>query len=150
MESRGIVWRRVMSCLPEGQRPDYYYLNRENAMENAYNNHSYKLGNICIHVLTVADADYQYILHCPKVEDQLILEARVLARTDLAVLGLVLAHINLYHAWEHTYRYFYPNYFTLTPADELRYKSLLTVWSEVIRVISKLLSNLKSKKGSDS
>ncbi len=36
------------------------------------------------------------------------------------------------------------------PADELRYKSLLTVWSEVIRVISKLLSNLKSKKGSDS
>ena len=83
-------------------------------MENAYNNYSYKLGNICVHVLTVADVDYQFYPQCPKVEDQLILEARVLARTDLAVLGLVLAHINLYHAWEHTYRYFYPNHFTLT------------------------------------
>ncbi len=150
MDARGIVWRRIMACMPESQRPDYYYGIRENAMENAYNNHSFKLGNICLHVLTVADVDYQFIPLCPKVDDQLILEARVLAKIDLAILGLVLAYINIHHAWEHTYRYFYPNRFTLTPADELRYKSLLTVWSEVIRVIGKLLSNLKSKKGRDS
>ena len=80
-----------MSCLPERDRPDYYYENRENAMENAYNNHSYKLGNICVHVLT-ADVDYQFFPQCPKVADQLILEARVLAKADLAVLGLILAH----------------------------------------------------------
>jgi len=62
-----------MPCLPARDLSDYDYTNRANAMENSYsNNHSYKLGNIVVHILCVADVDYQFIYDCSKVLDTFI------------------------------------------------------------------------------
>ena len=38
MSSRGNVWRRIMSCMDESMRPNYYLLNRLNAADFNYTN----------------------------------------------------------------------------------------------------------------
>ena len=55
MSSRGKVWRRVMSCMDESTRSNYYLLNRLIAVDYNYSNLSYRIGNICIHVLAVSN-----------------------------------------------------------------------------------------------
>ena len=62
MSSRGKVWRRVMSCQDEISRANYYLSNRLNAFNYNYSNLSYRLGNICVHVLAVSDFDFPEVV----------------------------------------------------------------------------------------
>ena len=62
MSSRGTVWRRVLSCMDESTRANYHLSNRVNELDYNYSNLSYRLGNICVHVLAVSDFDFPEVV----------------------------------------------------------------------------------------
>ena len=87
----------------ESTRSNYYLLNRLNAVDYNYSNLSYRLGNICLHILASSNFDFPEVFEWAVLKDKVLLNARVLARANLCVLGLILAFIYLHEVWESTY-----------------------------------------------
>jgi len=148
MSSRGIVWRRVMSCIEEHHRSTYYLLNRLNAVDFNYTNLSYRMGNLCIHVLAAANYVFPEVTEWAVLKDKVLLNARVLARANLCVLGLVLAFIHLHEVWDSTYRNF-SSADNLEPADQFRYQAILSVRKAVVDLLNNIIGNIISKRGGD-
>jgi hypothetical protein len=90
--------------MDESTRPNYYLLNRLNAADFNYTNLSYQVGNLCVQVLAVSNFNFPEVVDWAIIKQKTLLNARVLARANLCVLGLILAFIYLHDVWESTYQ----------------------------------------------
>ena len=87
---RAVTWRRIMSCLPPQQRPDYFIFNREEARDEGYSNVTWRIGNLCVQVVASANAKLTNLIGgtLNKIKADDLLQLRVIGHKNLCVLGL--------------------------------------------------------------
>ena len=142
---RGITWRRVLSCLPPANRPDYFLKHKSDAEDHGYTNESYKLGNLFVQIVDSANFLFEQQLTFCNFSPVEYTRLRFVAHKKLCILGLLLFQTYLREAWNSTYSEFAnPRYYEDHP-QQYRGMCLLRVNKHVCDLLSRLVKMITGK-----
>lgn len=141
--SRGITWRRVLSVMNRRDRPDWY--RKHNPQHSSYNWESWRLGNLCVQVVSSANFIFNDYAIFPSLDQERKEYARILSTKNLCIMALLLLYIYLEQAWDTTYQDIYVSIDSVAPQDMTRAKSIIVVRTHVLRLLEKLVKAIVGK-----
>ena len=141
--SRGVTWLRILSCMNRQDRPDWY--RKQNPQHSSYNWESWRLGNLCIQVMSCANYIFNDYAMFADLDKERMVFARILATKNLCIMALLLLYRYLDEAWATTYQDIYTSIDPVTQQDMARAKAIIIVRVQVINLLEKLVKAIVGK-----
>ena len=140
---RGVTWRRILSCMNRQDRPDWY--RKQNPQHSGYSWESWRLGNLCIQVLSCANYNFNDYSIFASLDKERMGFAKILSTKNLCIMALLLLYLYLDEAWATTYQDIYTSIDSVTQQDIARAKAIIIVRVQVINLLDKLVKAIVGK-----